>query len=252
MPHGSTTVYRYELSTDGGWEQLPPSPYFNSGLVIIDGELTTVGGWDRLHYTNKLFTLRQGQWIEHYPPMNTAHSSTAVVTASDGNYVIVIGGWGGDSWTATVELFHVKSRRWHELTNLPQALYRPSATICSNHLHVIGGNSDGFSCSLQALPLSDHQITSQSISHNILWRHLPQQPVKWSTAATLCRELVIVGGEQGMSSVNSIYQLLDGQWVKIGSMSTARMRCIVICPFPDKMIIVGGYGGESVEECDVV
>lgn len=247
MPNSSPSVYRYEWSTEE-WERLPPSPYFNCGLAVIDGELTTLGGWDGSHYTNKLFTLREGQWVEHYPPMGTACSSTAAVSVSD-NDISVIGGWNGDFWTATVELFQMESKRWYEVTNLPMGLYRPSATISGNQLHVIGGNGTGFSCSLQALPSSSQPSTSESTDHDITWSCLPQQPVKWSTAATLYSQLVIVGGEQGVSSVNSIHQLVDGQWVKIGSMSTGRKKAMVVCPSPDKMMIVGGCGGESVEEC---
>ena len=60
-----------------------------------------------------------------------------------------------------------------------------------------------------------------------------------------------------MSQVNSIHQLLDGQWVKIGSISSGRSNCLVVTPSPDKMMIVGGYGARnqllnSVEECVVV
>ena len=252
-PWGSNSVYRYEWSTEK-WEELPPSPYHDSGLVIIDGELTAVGGQDgSRHYTNNLFTLRRGQWVEHYPPMNTGRSNTAIVITSDGDYVFVIGGnVGVVSWTATVELFHVRSRRWYELTNLPQALSFPSATICGNEVHVIGHDGDGYSCSLRALLSSDQPITSQSISRVITWTPLPQLPVTQSTAATLCGHLVIVGGRQGGPSVNSIHQLLDGQWVEIGSMSSGRWMCLVVTPSPDKVMIVGGYGKDSVEECVVV
>ena len=252
-PGGSYSVYRYQLSTEK-WEKLPPSPYCDSGLVIIDGELTAVGGQDGYRYTNKLFTLRQGQWVEHYPPMNTALSKTSVVSTSDGKYILVIGeSVGGGRWTARVELFHVRSRRWYELTNLPQALTLPSATICDNELHVIGHDDTGYSCSLQALLSSDQPITSQSISNILTWKRLLQLPVEWSTAATLCGQLVTVGGERGGSRVNSIHQLLDGQWVKIGSMSSDRWLCLVVTPSPDKMMIVGGWGAEdSVEECVVM
>ena len=244
-PWGSNSIYRYQSSTEK-WEE-PPSPYRDSGLVIIDGELTAVGGYG---FNNKLFTLRQGQWVEHYPPMNTARFSPAVVSTSDGNYIVVIGG-GSAGWTATVELFHVRSRRWFEVTNLPQSLSRPSATICGNEVHVIG-HGTGYSCSLQALLSSDQPITPQLISRMITWTPLPQLPVTRSTAATLCGHLVIVGGIQGGSYVNSIHQLLDGQWVKIGFMSSGRERCLVVSPSPDKIMIVGGVGRSSVEECVVV
>ena len=76
---GSNTVYSSQWSTEK-WEQLPPCPYHNSALAIIDGSLTAVGGWDGHCHTNKLFTFRQRQWVEEYPPMNTARFSPAVVS----------------------------------------------------------------------------------------------------------------------------------------------------------------------------
>ena len=219
-PCDSKSVYSYQWNTEK-WDELPPCPYRDSGLVIINGQLTAVGGYDgSRHHTNKLFTFRQRQWIEEYPPMNTARSETTVVSSSDGEYIIVIGG-GGGRWTATVELFQVSSRRWHQLKDLPQHLPNPSATICDNQLHVIGSD-DGYSCSLQALLSSDRPITSQSILHLISWTSLPCVPVTRSTAATLSGQLVIIGGLQGFSTVKTIHQLLDGQWVKIGSMCCGR------------------------------
>ena len=253
-PLDSNLVHRYRWNTEK-CEELPPSPYRDSGLVIIDGELTAVGGEDGSRYnTNKLFTLRQGQWVEHYPPMNTARDSPAVVRTSDGNCIVVIGGSVVGFWSATVELFHVRSRRWYELTNLPQALTRPSATICDNQLHVIGIHGTGYSWSLQALLSSDQPITSQSMSNILTWTSLPQLPVEESTAATLCGQLVTVGGLRGWSPVNPIHQLIDRQWVEIGSMSSDRWLCLVVNPSPDKMIIVGGVLGavDSVEECVVM
>ncbi|CAI7989159.1 Probable tyrosine-protein kinase DDB_G0283397 [Geodia barretti] len=251
-PRDSNSVYQYECSTEK-WEELPSCPYQNSRLVIIDRELTAVGGYDG-SYTNKLYTLRQRKWVEKYPPMNTARSDTAVVTTSDGEHLIVIGGYvGGVSWTATVELFQVKSRRWYQLTDLPQPLQFPSATICGDLVHVVGLGDDGYSCSLAALPSSDKPIPPQSIPHLISWKPLPPLPLTRSTAATLCGQLVLIGGDRSGSPVNSIHQLVDGQWVEIGSMTSRRYDCLVASPSPDKIIIVGGVGAEdSVEECVVV
>ena len=253
-PLGSNSVYSYEWNTEQ-WNVLPSSPYYNRALVIIDGTLTTVGGWAyRSGYTNKLFTLRQRQWVEEYPPMNTVRSSPAVVSTSGGDYIIVIGGRGdGGGWTGTVELFQVKTRRWYKLTNIPQPLTFPSATICGNQLHVIGYDVNGYTCSIESLPSSDEPITSQSIPHLISWTSLPRLPVTRSTAATLYGQLVIIGGIQYGSLVNSIHQLVDGQWVVIGSMSSNRRMCLVVSPLPDRMMIVGGYGAQdNVEECIVL
>ena len=245
-PSDSTSVYQYEYSTEK-WEQLPSCPYHNSGLVIIDRELIAVGGREGSRRTNKLYTLRQRKWVEKYPPMNTGRSDTAVVSTSDGKYLIVIGGFvGGGHWTATVELFQVKSRRWHNLTDLPQPLPFPSATICGDQLNVIGIYDNGYSCSLAALPSSDQPITSPL---TLSWKPLPPLPVQYSTAATLCGQLILLGGGRGGSQVNSIHQLVDGQWVEIGSMTNGRSSCLVASPSPDKIIIVGL---DTVEECVVV
>ena len=230
--------------------QLPSCPYRNSGLAIIDSELTTVGGGNRAGCTNKLFTLRQGKWVEVYPPMNTARYSPAVVSTSDGDYHIVIGGWGSDGVaTATVELFQVKSRRWYKLTDLPQPLPVLSATICGDQLHVIGRDHEGYSCFLQSLPSNDRPITSPL---TLSWKPLPPQPMKMSTAATLCGQLVLIGGWQGGSTVNSIHQLVEGQWVEIGYMTSGRWWCLAVSPSPDRILILGGDGAfNSVEECVV-
>ena len=248
-PVGSYSPYLYECSTEK-WMELPSCPYRDSGLAIIDSELTTVGGWDRAGRTNKLFTLRQWKWVEVYPPMNTARSSHAVVSTSDGDYLIAIGGFGSYSgWTATVELFQVKSRRWYKLTDLPPPLLRPSATICGDQLYVIGNDHNGYSCSLQSLPSNDRPITSPL---TLSWKPLPPLQVKRSAAATLCGQLVLIGGRQYGSTVNSIHQLVEGQWVKIGSMTSGREWCLAVSLSPDRILIVGGFGKDSVEECVAV
>ena len=254
-PVGSYSLYQCEYTTEK-WMELPSCPYMYSGLAIIDSELTTVGGGDRAGPTNKLFTLRQGKWVEVYPPMNTARSSPAVVSTSDGGYHIAIGGYGSDyRWTATVELFHVKSKRWYKLTDLPQPLTLPSATICGDTLYVTGSYGNSYSCSLQSLPSNDRPITSPL---TLSWKPLPPLPVEQeSTAATLCGQLVLIGGRQGWSRVKSIHQLVEGQssgqWVEIGSMTSGRHWCLAVSLSPDRILIVGGYGAAySVEECVVI
>lgn len=216
------------------------------GLVVIDGALVAIGGENKSVCSNKLFSLRNDQWIEEYPPMNTAHSCAAVVSIHC-SFVIVIGGNSDDGLTSTVELLNMTSRCWHQLTHLPQPPILPSATICGNSLHVIGRTGDGYSCSLQTL-LSGYE--SESLPCTLKWISLPHLPVKDAAAATLRGQLVIVGGRQDSTAVSSIYQLVGRQWVEIGSMRTPRRECLVVSPSPEKVIIVGGVGTwRSVELC---
>ena len=186
--------------------------------------------------------------------MHTARSQPAIVSTSDGEYLIVIGGYVNDgSWTAVVELFQVKSRRWFQLRDLPGALRTPSATICGDQLNVIGGYVKGYSCSLRTLPSTDQPIISPL---TLSWKPLPRLPVEESTVSTLCGQLVLIGGMLNWLPVNSIHQLVDRRWVKIGSMASGRYNCLVASQSPDKIIIIGGYSKNRqtlniVEECAV-
>ena len=254
-PPISSSVYRYEWSSDK-WEELPSCPQSGFGLVIINKELTAVGGTN----TRKLLTLRERRWVEEYPPMKNARSSPAVVSTCDGEYVIVMGGDGeGDRYTTTVQLFQVKSRRWYALTDIPKPLPCPIATICGDKVYVIGYGLACYSCSVRALPSIHTPIPLESISRLLSWTLLPTLPAMDTTLATLCGEIVLTGGLKGSAEVNSIYQLVDGQWVQIGSMAIARRYCLAASLSPEKIIIVGGLGRDyvnryedMVEECVVV
>ena len=251
---GSTSAYQYDFTSDK-WNQLPSCPFCGSGLAMVAGELTAMGGYDGPHFTNKLVTLRQGKWVEEYPPMVTVRSSPAVVSTSDGANVIVIGGGQGTyngcfQWTTSVELFRVESRSWGKLTDVPQPLHRPSATITGHQLSVIGTGTNGYSCSIQSLPSSHQPIASQTSPQTLHWKFLPPLPVRESTVATLCGQFIVVGGWRGQSPVNSIHQLMDGKWVVIGSMASGRWYCLVASPSPGRIVIAGGMGSEGcVEEC---
>ena len=255
-PRDLNSVYRYTPSEDK-WEELPLCPYRNSALVVIDHVLTAVGGDDGNRHTNKVFTLRQSKWVQEYPPMNTARSSPAVVSTSDGRSVnvVAIGGYCRGC-IEVVELFNTESGSWSEVTSLPQPLPRPSATICGNELYALGCNDEGYTLSLNALLSSDQPIRSQQ-SMSRTWTPLPRLPVVGSTAATVCGQLVIVGGKQAWSPVNPIHQLIHGQWVEIGSLSSGRGMCLVASPSPESMVVVGGVGAranllDSVELCVAV
>ena len=240
-PIGSNSVFSYELDT-GKWNELPLCPYENAGLVFANGELIAVGGRDVTHITNKMFTLHENKWVEHYHPMTNIRSSPAVLLTPDRSYIIVIGGHSS-KWTTAVELFQLKNKEWLTLTNLPNPLPSPSAAIVGDLLYVVGQNGLGYSCSVQVLLLPNEQT--------MLWEPLPCLPVKNSTIAALCGRLVAVGGTHYGSSVNTVYQLiLNEKWKEIGSMNIAKTWCLVSGVLPDKIIIVGGSGDEDfVEEC---
>ena len=251
--YGSNEVYRYTISTDE-WLRLPTCPHSSSALVIIDNELTAVCGYSGDgNHTNKLLTLRQGRWVEEYPPMSIARYSASCVGISNDRhmYIMVIGGNGVGGWTTAVELLNTHSRRWSTLTSLPKPLPIPSAVVCGDLVYVIGGNWV-YSYLLSALP--DSTRPDKSLQ-SLIWTPLPHLPLYNSTPAILAGQLVCVGGRPGEgwgSRDDSIHQLVDGQWVKIGSLSSAKDDCLVVTPSPDRMLVVGGFTEASVEMYEVI
>lgn len=243
---GSMKSYNYYPKKDK-WKCLPPYKFRDAGLVIINSELTTVGGYDGSHYTNKLLTLQGKKWHEQYPAMKAACSSSAVVSTPDGNYLLVIGGMHGGDWTAKVQLFQVRTKKWCEETNLPQCITRPSATICNNEVYVIGTDDGrGYSCSLQALQSSGGRVITSESKPHLSWKNLPPLPVRKTTVTTLCGQVIVVGGRQGALAVKSIHQLWEGKWVNIGSIKTYREMCFAVSLL-DRVLIVGGQGKGNEE-----
>ena len=247
---GSTSVYKYEWDTDE-WDQLPSCPNRNSGLVVINGELTAVGGWSGSR-TNTLVTLREKEWVKEYPPMSVSRSDPATVI-TPGNYIIVVGGFVG-RWCSAVELLNLQRRQWFKLQDLPQPLPYPSAVLHDDQMHVIGEGSHGYRRSLPELTSTNPKVSVLQ-SRTTTWVALPLLPVEHATTANLCGQVVIVGGSRGSSAVSSIHQLVDGQWAEVGTMAGGRRSCLVANRSPDEIIIVGGldwlFSLSTVEKCTI-
>ena len=69
---------------------------------------------------------------------------------------------------------------------------------------------------------------------------LSKPPVRNLTLCTLSKAMVTVGGESGHTTTRDIFQLYNGEWVKIGCMDTARRYSIVVVLPGDRMVVVGG------------
>lgn len=235
-PRNSTSVYKYEWRSEE-WEELPSCPCLDAGVVIIENELTAVGGARDRGVSNKLFTLQDMEWVEKYPPMDIARCHPAVVSISCGSYVVAIG--GGHRWNNAVELLHVEKRKWYTLTGLPEPLAFPSATVCGDILSVVGRDAYGYSCVLQDLPSYNQPSASPG---TLIWNPLPPLPATGATVATLCGELVIVGGLlRAGSTVKSLHQLLDGEWVEICSQASGTERGLVASVSHKRIVMVGGF-----------
>jgi hypothetical protein len=246
LTDGSTSVHRYHFN-DNKWDELPPCPHTQPGLVIVYDVPIAVGGMDTPHFTNKVLSFKQNKWVEEYPSMNMALSNVAAVSVSESphnSFIVTVGGCDAFGWSNVVQVFSFSTWTWCNLPSvMPTPLTCPSATVCGDNLYVVGDNTNGFSCSVNNLLAPD-------IQH---WTRLPRLPVTCTTIATLSGQPVIVGGKQNGSPINYIHQLIGERWVKVSSLSCAKHQCLVVSPSPNKMIVVGGvsifFSLSSIDIC---
>ena len=250
-------VHAYHVDKDK-WTSLPDCTQKWFGFAVINSLLTAVGGQKR-EPTNTLASLREGKWVELLPQMSTNRVRPAVVTTDNNNYVIVAGGqtecYGGTKLT-TVEVLNCSSLQWTSVCDLPKPLFYIAATICNDRIYCFDFNYAAYTCTVDSLLSSSQSLTadtrtdSQTTSPQI-WRALPDVPAEWSTPASLCGQLVAVGG-RGVSTIHQ-YNMTSGSWEAIGSMPTARRDSLVVVLPGDKMLVVGGNvgGGRDVDTVEL-
>ena len=226
----SYTIYRYDTDQDE-WKDHANCPYRYTALTFINGYLTTVGGRDERHRTtNKVLSRKGGRWEEEVPPMVTARSDHAVMTNKQ--TVVVAGGKKEES----VEVFTGSS--WSSVAQLPRYLPVITATLCEDQVYVMDYHGKIYTSSLTTL-LSTRPTATPS-THST-WRPLNTPPVRGSTLSTIGSQVVVVGGVRGVTPTTDVHTLNNGEWNRIGSMSTGRSLPIVVVVNEDKMAVVGDY-----------
>ena len=265
-------MYSFDSST-GKWNcrLLPCLPQMLGSLAIVQGLLTMVGGWltsdpdsdDKA--TNKLVSLNKrekgGKWIEQFPPMPTSRQGTTATTYQ--NHLIVAGGSptleNSDSLD-TVEVLNNETQVWSTAASLPHSFVYGSATICGDRLYILGGNEKDdfsrsvFTCSLPELLQSCHRPTIISrllkTRQPGMWQYITDTPMYESTCATVHGQLVVVGGrDDSFMKTPAIYKYNPNiqSWSVVSHMTTARSSCYVAVMKTNKLLVVCGYGTDSVE-----
>ena len=80
------------------WTALQEFPVFHGTLTTYRSQLVLVGGQEFAETTNKLWTLSEGVWHEPLPPMPTTRYQAVVISATDPECLIVMGGYH-EVWT---------------------------------------------------------------------------------------------------------------------------------------------------------
>ena len=238
-------------SKSNKWSELSKCPYQYSSLAVVNGQLTAIGGCEdcrKKHtHTNKLLSLR-GSWSYVFPLMPTKRHSTTAVTSKE--HLIVAGGITGsaafiDDIINTVEVMVTKTLIWSTVASLPHPYSFASATICGDHLYMLGGNDDKgetksvLTCSLTELL----QSSSSSV-----WHRIADVPAYYSTCGAVNGQLLAVGGRgEGRKATAAIHKYnkrtntCDMPTARYGcDMPTARYGCLVAVLPTNEIMVVGG------------
>ena len=246
-------VCSYDSSTQR-WNELPTCPYEYSCLAIIRGLLTAVGGHIRQNVPeSKLLSIMSNQdkkWVEHFPPMPIKRSFAAAITTKQ--HLIVAGGeLRRPKQLDAVAVMNIETLVWSTAASLPHPYSWASATICGDHLYMLGGldkNGDGIKSVLTCSVTELLQSRSETLSDSV-WHRITDVPMYCSTCAAVNGELVAVGGQdaEGMMIISSVYKYntTTDSWDIISNMPTARSFSLVAVLPTNEMMVVGGFTTDS-------
>ncbi|KAL5491779.1 hypothetical protein EMCRGX_G017137 [Ephydatia muelleri] len=240
----SRNVYAYRVK-DGSWTEVSNYPYTDFQLAVVGGYLTGVGGRMRDEVqspSNELYSLIDGEWKPHFPAMATSRVEAAVVSC--GKWLVVI---GGVCDTAVEILDSSATPKWTHSCPLPERLEFPSAACCGDEVYVVEG--DGHT----VYTASVISLAGWTPEAGNVWRSVDPAPRRWSTATSVCGQLVALGGwkedEEPTSDVH-VY-VAGGEWRKIGELVEPR-DLVIVAPLADgSVLVVGGSRSTSEDSCVV-
>jgi len=262
-PTQSNSVYSYH-SEKQTWSTLPLCHHIYFSLAVINGLLTAIGGGWGTRVTNQLLSLTgERKWVEHFPPMPTKRSSTAAVCG--GTSLIVAGGGGeNNTYLDAVEVMDTETLQWSTASSLPFSLSCASATICRDCIYLLGYGTNNDPRSVLACSMADLLQSCQSPSLGVgawfkwltlktVWHQVADLPVHHSTCATLCGQLLAVGGnDNDDTTAIHQYNVATDSWEVISHMPTARSEPLVAVLPGNKLMVVGGFDTVVENVIDIV
>ena len=250
--YDSNGVYSYD-SEKQMWSSLPRSPHSTCSQAVVSGLLTAIGGGSGRYVTNQLFSFTsEGKWVERFPPMPTKRYSTAAVCS--GKSLVVAGGRGRDHKPLhLVEVMDTETLQWSTASSLPFALRYASATICQDRIYLLGYDTRNEPRSVLACSMADllQSCRPQSLGARLetltlqeIWHRVADLPVRASSCAALCGQLLAVGGSddtfENYTTAIHQYNPATNYWEVISHMPTARWNPLVAVLPGNKLMVVGG------------
>ena len=245
-------VMSYDISARK-WATLPPYSTHWFATTAIDNQLVLVGGKGRDGVRSKVLGVWSEDsktWSHPYPDMTTPRDACSAVAYE--HYLVVAGGAGAGGALSSVEVMNTDNKQWYAGPPTKIAWASMKTAIVGEMCYFMGGydkygdTNKVYSVSLPALV---SQLNSDSSAKDTqIWKELPQLPVTVAAPLSISGSLLAVGGLDKDSkpvSTLHLYQPDAGQWVKDADMPTPRCNCICITISNNKLLVFGGWNGDS-------
>ena len=230
------------------WSQLPQYTARWFAMTVIHNKLTLVGGIDKKindRVTNVLgvWDADGRKWTHPYTPMPTPRycSSAAVYR----QWLIVAGGWSGETRTSSVELLDITSNQWYRAPSTPIPWSCMKSAIVGDTWYLMGGYNGGrktdqvSSVSLSVL-ISHMNNTSERI-----WNTISSLGLFHTTPVCMGESLLAVGGmkSQSREAVSTILRCtpdIDCQWTEVGQLPIPSYDGICTVTSNSRILVAGG------------
>lgn len=256
-PGRTKVIYKYTYS-DNLWTEYAECQAEKSTLVFVNNSLVTVGGQvyskGITSNVNLLYSLCSGNWNDNdLPPMRERRDSVIAVTS--GKALIVAGGCRAKKLSLkveelnVVEIYHLESKQWQYVSNLPFPLYHASVTTCGDRVFIFASSphlKSVLTCQLTNLVMSCGSSYSE-------WSEISEVPLSNSTCATFKGHLLAVGGlkpDHSPSNEVFCYDEDTDSWSNIGQLDTAREQCFAAI-LSSNLFVIGGKNKSLLSSVEI-
>ncbi len=222
------SLYSFKPGVDSTWT-VTDTPTFGYTLVAHDSELLLVGGqeYPTEEITNKVFTMRDGQFVDVLPPMKEIRRSPSAV--SSGSALVVAGGKNISGYSRlSVEVF--KDGQWTTAPSLPRAGYDMQSALHGDQWYLITYEGKVFCASLQSLI---------SGADKPPWETLPDVPNQLSAAAFFGGHLLSIGSFPNPTPIHALSTFTQS-WEHAADLPLSLHMSIAVVLSSEQLIVSSG------------
>ena len=223
-------LYSFRPGVDSTWT-VTDTPTHRYALIEHESQLLLVGGYEYPlgQLTNKVFTLRDGEFVETLPPMREKRYSLSAVSSR--SELVVAGGWGTSEMLSSVEVF--RDGRWTTGPSLPTAGGGMKSALHGDMWYLIQRNGKVFCISIHSRLSKEDQSP---------WETLPAIPNPNSAAAFFGGHLLSIGGRGYRYTTSSIHAFSTSSqsWEHVADLPVPLRESIAGVLPNGELIVVGG------------